>query len=882
MTSISLPAAVPVLSPFDPAPGSPPKSPSARRRRSSRNTNALPLPISPLNSGLPEDAVGTGGMESPSRSLNDMAGETGGRSPRLPPPLPDFTFNPGAGVPPEPSPSPTHPVLQEMVLNQQRAVRSARPAPLPAFAFNPSSAISASPSPTKATFGDVQQPARGGHRRGGSEFVGGGGTDGPQLVNNSPEKPEYRPNLPISGGRGHAHRRSQAVSISDADTSELIKVNAVAKARAGSSPTTPSDRAQVFAFPPTSPQMRQSISATVRTPPSSPRRRGSAPGVRPRVGFSDHVDVIPRPLSMISSETEGSNSTVRGCHSLSGSINSIAASPRPQPTFVVTSSIESPETPPRPQTADALSSLTPSMAADNPLSMINLPKRPLSASGSPGTVSSGSSPNKKKYFWFNHSGTNSPCTTPETECCDPMEVSSSPPSMLALPRDELRRPRTSSGGSASKKRKYHNWKPGIFSRKSEKRAGKAKPRDTPAPPPLTRTSSARLNEIFDTDDTIVLREPSPVASSARCPLPNLTTPPSCSSTTPEEQVTSPILDLDAALGPFGSEEKFGHESASKLPPKFAKLHSTERRGSADAFGVHRRTESAPTMPAINRNNFGLHHIGSNTSLSEDVFDEEEEDNFLATENAVPGSPTVRRDEGGSAIPLPARLLETEATDGLGLNLHNNPSDGIIIVDPEDEIAQIQANRSSNSTIEAPVFHDFQTQKRPMSSAMSFAFPAPQSHYASSTDGRTTSASMVSSPDAEHVSFETMPRPLRLLSEPSPDMVLRASIDDLPSLSDSTSSGAALRFSSSGSTRQSVEQRSNSVIVPSTSRSNTSQAWKRSSLASLNRLIPGSSNGSKLKFETVPDVPPMDEKSRKKTNRLSKLMHFWRSKEKTAN
>jgi hypothetical protein len=54
------------------------------------------------------------------------------------------------------------------------------------------------------------------------------------------------------------------------------------------------------------------------------------------------------------------------------------------------------------------------------------------------------------------------------------------------------------------------------------------------------------------------------------------------------------------------------------------------------------------------------------------------------------------------------------------------------------------------------------------------------------------------------------------------------------------------------------------------------------LASLNRLIPGSSHGSKLKFETVPDAAALDEKSRKKTNRLSKLMLFWRSKEKTPN
>jgi hypothetical protein len=37
----------------------------------------------------------------------------------------------------------------------------------------------------------------------------------------------------------------------------------------------------------------------------------------------------------------------------------------------------------------------------------------------------------------------------------------------------------------------------------------------------------------------------------------------------------------------------------------------------------------------------------------------------------------------------------------------------------------------------------------------------------------------------------------------------------------------------------------------------------------------------LKFETVPDVACSDEKMKKKTNRISKLMHFWRSKEKAS-
>lgn len=886
MTSLSVPAPAPILSPFDSANNTPPRSPQPHRRRASRNPNATALPTFNFNPAQDESMRAENTTEQGSPKPKTMTTEGQRRSPR--PTLPEFKFNPGADLPPERSPSPTHPVLQEMALNQQRAVRSARPAPLPAFTFAPhTSSVHGSPSPTKPDFTE-SQPPRSGHRRGVSEFVGGG-TDGPQMVSSSPEKPEYRP-----PPRMHAHKRSQAVSVSDIDTSELIKANALAKARAGSTPTTPSD-AQTFSFARSGPQVRQSMSNLSRTPPSSPRRRDSAPGVRPRVGFSEHVDVIPRPLSMISSETEGSNSTIRGCHSLSGSINSIA-SPTPRPTLVVSSSSESTNgSPERPQTADALSTLSGSMASGNKsLDVISLPKRPLSASGSPGTLNSGSPPNKKKYFWLSNTNNNvSPLSTPRAENGNPIDVfvaaSPQPPKRLEVFGDRAR-PKTSSGEatSSSRKRKYHTWTSGIFSRKSEKRSSKVKQPPVPNPPTLNRRPSDRLNEIFDADDTIVLREPSPVATRVRPrtqPLPPIQT---FSSSPSSEPIMSPVLDLDAALGPFGSEEKFGLDTNSKQihPSRMAKLHSSERRGTLDAFGtVHRRTESAPIMPAVNRATFGVHRMGSNPSLSEDVFDEEEEDKLLAEENANAMSsaklvriqsrakkPAVSPSEPNSVT------LTSKSGEGLGLSISGGRDDDVIIVDAEEDIGRVGCARSSDSTIEAPVFSDLVSLKRPVSSPMTFAYPAPQSQYASSTEGRTTSASMISSPDADHISFDNLSPPTRSHGEISPDFVLRASNDDLPSLSDSISSGALPRFSSSAGTRSSIEHRSASMIVPSTSRSNNQQAWKRASLASLNRLIPGSSNGSKLKFETVPDNSATDEKAKRRSNRISKLL-FWRSKDK---
>ncbi|EXJ83170.1 hypothetical protein A1O1_06789 [Capronia coronata CBS 617.96] len=813
-----------------------------------------------------------------------MSAETGRRSTR--PALPDFKFNPGADLPPETGESPTHPVLQEMALNQQRAVRSGRATPLPPFTFAPSATpTQVPPSPTKSSLHDSANPARTGHRRHGSEFVGGG-NDEPQMISNSPEKSEYRPPPPVTGAsRGHAHRRSQAISISDIDTSELIKVNALAKARAGFIPGTPSEGVQPFSFSRASPQMRQSMSSIVRTPPSSPRRRGSAPGVRPRVGFSDHIDVIPRPLSLISSETEGSTSTIRGGHSLSGSINSIA-SPTPRPTIALSLSVDPSTSPERPQTADVLSSQSAIMAAD---SVINLPKRPLSASGSPGTLTSGSPPNKKKYFWFSHSNSGSPSITPNAEVDDPDDVfttttsaqPSTPPAVA-----EPAHPRPSAAPiSTLKKRKYHTWTSGIFSRKSDKRLAKTKQQGVSTPTPLTRQSNDRLSDVFDADNTVVLRDSSPVSTRLGASPHKVTDAQTWPVSQSEEQINIPVLDLDAALGPFGSEEKLAHEAKTGQTSRIAKLHSSERRANLDAFGtVHRRTESAPTMTAVNRSTFSMHRFGSNTSLAEDVFDEEEEDNFLAggsVKSQKPGSSTEELSQDSELAASLPRLASAPphlvSAEGLGLSVTEEPGDGVIIVDSDEEIARIDA-RSSNSTIEAPTFPDMETQKPAVSSPMPFAYPAPQSHYASSTEGRTTSASMMSSPDADHISFDNFSRPTRFLGEPSPDFLLRTSNDDLPSLSDSISSGALPRFSSSAGTRSSVEQRSNSMFVPGTSRSSNQPAWKRTSLASLNRLIPGSSNGSKLKFETIPDTTATDEKSRKKTNRISRLMHFWRSKE----
>ncbi|RMZ80015.1 hypothetical protein DV738_g3059, partial [Chaetothyriales sp. CBS 135597] len=822
--------------------------------------------------------------------------DTAAKKPTTPrPALPDFKFNPGAGLQTERSPSPTHPVLQEMALNQQRAARSARPGPLSSFTLlTHSVSAETSPSPTKSGFADTPHSGGMGHRRRGSEFVGGAGGAGgaatvSQLVSSSPEKAEYRP-PPVTGyPRGHSHRRSQAVSISDIDTSDLIKASALSKSRAELTPTTPSESQTNLPFTAhssTTPTSRRSISLS-QSPASSPRRRDSAPGARPRVGFADRVDVIPRPLSLISSETEGSCSTIRGGHSLSGSINSIA-SPTPKPPTVVAPPVlfdpESPESPPqRPKTADDATLLSASTtAADRSLLVGSLPKRPLSASSSPAVTLSGSPPTKKKHFWP-RSNPGSPLPTPKTEGRHSLEAATAlpalPPTMTATPTSP--RVQASPQRSASvKKRKYSTWTAGIFSKRARKRSLKVQSKRVPTPP-LQRRTSDKINKIFDQDDTVVLREPSPVSQrSAPRPVTAYAVPSATFSSPQTEDSEAATLDLDAALS-FGDDNGLHDLSGRSGTSRYAKLHSSERR-SLDAFGVlHKRAESAPLMQPVNRSLFNMQRMGSNSSIRDEVFDEEEEDFFLAHKsNGESESDTGRSSSTKmeQAVPADGGLSDAlaEGVDGLGLSVGAAPvSDAVVIVDPDDEITAAE-QRSSKSTIEAPVPSD-QFIKRPATSPMIFPYSEPRSTYASSTEGRTTSASMISSPDADHISFDNLPRTARYLTEPSSEYILKTSNEDLPSLSDSISSGVIPRFSSSANTASSIEQRSASVCVPSTSRSQ-SLPWKRASLASLNRLIPGSANGSKLKFEATP-YPAQEEKAKKKTNRLSKLMNFWRSKEK---
>ncbi len=895
MASVSMPAAVPVHTPFDSdtALDMPPPARLIHSRRTSRNPNLAPLPAFTFNPGS-VNSVNNDQQSSHTGPDPDTRDDEKQPTRTGPPPLPAFCFNPGAAINSDSgSSSPTHPILEEMA--PHRSGRSSTPAALPAFSFKPEiSETQTTPSPTKSSFvSDPPTSARSiGHRRSTSEFIGTG--EGTQVSstptsNASPRRSALGPPLSGSGPPkfSHQHRRSQAVSISEIDTSDLIKANAVAKHRAGSIPSTPTDLPSNDHFS----RASQSISNLYgRTPPASPRRRASATGTRPRVGFSDTVDVIPRPLSMISSETEGSTSTIRGNHSLTGSITSLGSSvarSTPSPVLDCSSPAQ------RPKTADAASPNSQTSMQVDETDKIGMPKRPFSAPDSPSLFASSGSPVTKKRFWLPSGGSNetspmiTPKHTPTVEKTDPMTMLK-PFAPVVQTTSAQARPKTSPERKASiKKRKVRTIAGSIFSRKARSRGAQTRGRRTPTPPLSRSFNNDVTDAIFDEDNTVVITN-SQSPTQERPQRPPLTTAlPSQSSVSSydddDDRITSPVIDLDAALGPFGSEKRLPQTGFAAARNR---MHSSIGRGMPDAFGVvHRRAESAPQMPPINRSTFGMHCLGSNPNVAEEVFDEEEEDDFLAEENKprAESDPTTGEDGGslnasenseatkGNTI-APSRPLSI-------LAISNDISHGVGIVNSEEDITGETA-RSSDSTLTPPAMAESEI-KQPISSPMNFAYPVPQASYASSGEGRSAPGSAISSPDADHISFDNYPRFGRHIGEPGPDAGSRFSTEDVPSLSDSVSTGNAPRFSSGAVTRSSVEQPSPSLSCPSTSGSTKpQQAWKRASLGSLNRLIPGSSHGerSRLRFEES-SGREQEEKARKKGNRISRLMNFWRSKEK---
>ena len=380
-----------------------------------------------------------------------------------------------------------------------------------------------------------------------------------------------------------------------------------------------------------------------------------------------------------------------------------------------------------------------------------------------------------------------------------------------------------------------------------------------------------------------------------------------------------MLDIDAALesadypstAPAFEDVIYGGASGSKR-----RMHSSGNTGGFAGPGMHyhRRAESAPEMEAVDRSKFGFPRLGSNPTMAIEE-EEEEDDEEVATSKPMIASTKSQQEkpQDDQAPGLGVNIIEADSNTDPPMQRgtrrfskraaeNDDPATRpanrlevpdefslVEIVGADEEPRFSVVTKSSDESTITPTLSRDPLDVRPVSAPLDFAMPTPALTY----DGTPETPSAVSSPDFSRISFD-MPR-MHTASSSITDratlnssragdhaLTLHSSVDDVPSLTSSAStmaSGHPPRISSSANTCSSAD-RPGSFSGPVQARTRPVSAGKRNSLASLTRLVGGGSyNRSKLNIEECvqPDAPEKTEK--KKGNRISRLMKFWKSKEK---
>ncbi|TVY41646.1 hypothetical protein LOCC1_G005887 [Lachnellula occidentalis] len=792
-------------------------------------------------------------------------------------------------------------------------------------------------------------PGRSGtHKRATSEFIGGDGSTakGTGLMSTSPPKsdgvlPPPTGFAPPSGRRGHKHVRSAA--ISQHDLSMIIKppTSPNHAARGSSAPCSPSvecEVQQVQADIPTFPDSSPALPVESSSLPNAPTRALH----RARVGFSENVEFIPRPLSLVSSDSS-STVTLRQGHSVSNSISSIISAGTSSPSSKENRGISTSKriSDARPRTAEPILSYSTAQTSEGstrrnsiPLlleaataSMLNAPSTPKSA---------------KKWTFFSHdtsSGECSPRTRPNSAGSGPKETQPvtskpkfdqhvQPPDTLTRSMESPIRRRSSSLSRkpTKKQKKVRNWAGSILSRKTRQRSQKQKlSRRSPTPPnrsytPVDDTSAA---------PDFVFNEPAPPFAKPDQDIASWK--PRKVRSQEDDSMSSPMIDLDAALGPFNTPSSFGDEwesSQQGCGTKKRAMHSAAGLGGFAGPGMHyhRRAESAPEFE---NPRFGLHRLGSSSTMGmEDVFEEEEEEDEwedsktssdkedstqivkgtnnslgidIRVEDAEDSSYNTDMDsqDGGSIIRGVKRKgsslsegdrrtvgsnakSEHSATSLIDEPIQEESSSPVEILDDSSSSRSDSRAQSSDSTATPPFRSrpekeltpvDIQpfalqppyiTPSSPPSTSQS-SFPSPRSPFSWDAQRISTAPSSVT----DEQGFQSL-----LLGEPGPE--LRYSVDDVPSLtsSNSTMTRESGHLGPQPHNPQFREgQRSASVSSAAATR-------KRSSMASLSRLI-SSSHGERSKLSIESRAPSsIDSETKEKGHkgrRISRMMQFWKPK-----
>jgi hypothetical protein len=870
--------------------------------------------------------------------------------------LPTFSFNPGGTLSPE------------------SANRRPRPPALPDFSFNPGATSSTDAgllSPSQTPTSPRTVPSHIGHRRGGSEFVGGKLTSGESItvMSTSPTKSESgfaSPTLAPSSGprrhqRGHSHRRSGAISSHDLT---LILQSPNPSSRGSSAPASPSEfrenharlnhenqkMVETSAIDPTATANGEEVVTEKASQSTEPSPKLNT---RARVGFSDTLEFIPRPLSLVSTDT---TSTVRPGHSLSGSISSIASITNSANTerdshSILGSAIPRLKSGSRPSTAGAVlersSSLhhtateeTPSLRRRNSIPVLS-DQAQSGSSNAPAMATPTKTPKRWSFFGFDSfANTGSPTKT------RPASASSSDTAMrdcpdITLPGDhDDNTPNSEIGGEglpvtekkkSSKKRqkRVKNWAGSILTRKSKTRAQKSKARRRSQTPPISRP--AKEDDIEDEPVELVAQEdqpftirfnPSPSRSASDLQL--VKSRPART----EDETPYPMIDLDAALGPFNTptrDPQWDEAQRSSATQK-RQLHSAAgmRGFSGPGMHYHRRAESAPEMPPFEGGRFSIHRFGSSSTMA-DVFEEDEEDEEEGSHTGESGTEDSTSESQGTSTgdeeendvddttstPTQehnAELASPKIDASIGSSTKRKQSDSSLDLPPPG----IVRNEASSSSLHNEVIMEEDSSPFPARRDVTFAPSSETSGFSGPSQGREGERKEYTPPDATSIilpglptmpispypishssSFPSPRSPVSydahristapssiadennfrslLMGEPGPEVV-RLSVD-VPSLTSTNST-----MTRESSFIPGVRPR-NMPFHDQRPASFTSTAFgrRRSSLASLSRLI-SSAHGerSKLSME-VPFENEVEKKTKpSKSKRLTRMMQFWKS------
>lgn len=788
------------------------------------------------------------------------------------------------------------------------------------------------------------------------------------MLDSSPTRPDNGVTLPQSEPprRGpahrHAHRRSAAMSSHDLNSVLGLNLpkNPVEASRGSSAPSSPSgpELNKHFSFPLLRPaDLQQQIEKAPEQQQTSSTDQDEAQVLpnaviepvlterksfnKARVGFSDTLEFIPRPLSLVSSDAS-STATVRPCHSLSGSISSMISISNSvileesAPLEPTTSQAGSES---RPSTAGAVLDRSPSQVEEsldaNPKRRGSMPLLMNISLPSPGISSADPSPTKypKKWSFFG-SGSSSPSksrppsltsgdVSKDTDTESPF---SEHPKNLG-PADSLVPTAKAAKKSGKKQKKVKKWAGSILTRPRERRGkgkGKKSIRRGPTSPAPRHAAEDDEDNVSDSADT--KSEPSmPTVmitelddqyrggvESWKPPRPFT-----------EDDTSTPMIDLDAALGPFNTPlpRNAEWEAAQKAGGLMKRqLHSAAGMSRFSGPGMHythhQRAQSSPEMPPFEFHR-GMNRFGSSSTMA-DVFEEEEEeedsdnDKESGSSTPQPGSAGLQDSAASSmrgyfsARASAERLADSDATP-VAKRKSSDPEDS-----KPQRTSSIKSVASLNSIQvqvidEEPCSPSFRTiefdgppqQQRfitapdsPMSSPVSPRAPleSSSSHTTASSLApispySTTASSSFPSPRSplmyDGTIISTAPSSVTddsfqslLMGEPGPEV--RKSLD-VPSIASSHST----------QTRENLfaQQAAHMSRAPAPGERPASFSvmgfgGRRGSLASLSRLI-SSSHGERSKLSLEVSYNSDSEKKSKGSKskrRLSRMVQFWKAKE----